>query len=152
MLQVIRNMESVTQLCRAHEPLPEPLAQWLAESLKCFLNRSAPSLEEAFGLPKLRGGVSWRMEAAIRRRDQALRELAQRHFGGLTNTARANRIQQLALRYAASAWRLDRDQQDMPSAYAGTPHESLWHAFKSGATMPLCSRQLRQILADLPTQ
>jgi hypothetical protein len=92
------------------------------------------------------------MEAAIRRRDQALRELAQRHFGGLTNTARANRIQQLALRYAASAWRLDRDQQDMPPAYAGTPHESLWHAFKSGATMPLCSRQLRQILADLPIQ
>jgi hypothetical protein len=36
----------------------------------------------------------------------------------------------------------------MPVDYAGTAHEQLWLAFKSGAAMPLGERQLRTILAD----
>jgi hypothetical protein len=47
----------------------------------------------------------------------------------------------------ASAWRIDRNYEDMPPAYAGTPKEFLWQAFQSGAPMPLGERQLRNIVA-----
>ena len=50
-------------------------------------------------------------------------------------------------RYAASTWRFDRNNDDMPAHYAGTPKECLWRAFKSSAPMPIGERQLRNILA-----
>jgi hypothetical protein len=53
----------------------------------------------------------------------------------------------MARRYAASAWRHDRENGEMPAHYRGTAKECLWRAFASGATMPLCERQLRTILA-----
>jgi hypothetical protein len=146
MLQTIRNIESVAALCRNGAPLPDPLATWLATSLQSFLDRSAPSMEEAFGLHRLRGGESWRMEAAIRGRDDALRQLAKFHLGGLSLSARASRIHQMSIRYAASAWRFDRERAEMPASYHATHQEWLWKAFKSGAAMPLCPRQLRSIL------
>jgi hypothetical protein len=64
----------------------------------------------------------------------------------LSISAQAGRIHQLSSRYAASAWRFDRERTEVPASYRGTPHEMLWLAFKSGATMPLCKRQLRTIL------
>ena len=48
---------------------------------------------------------------------------------------------------AASAWRHDRNNADMPSHYRGTVKEYLWRAFTSGAATPICERQLRNILA-----
>ncbi len=51
-----------------------------------------------------------------------------------------------AVRYAASAWRFDRERDAMPERYKGTQTECLWRAFKSGATMPIGVRQLRNIL------
>jgi len=149
MLQTIRDIESVATLCRSGQQIPDALALWLAASLESYLDRRSPSLEEAFGLQKLRGGVSWRMEAAIRARDSALRDLAAHHFAELSPCARANRIREVSLRYAASGWRFDRARHDMPPCYAGTAQEWLWKAFRSGAAMPLCSRQLRQILASI---
>jgi hypothetical protein len=146
MMESITNMRTVVELCRGHRALPESLSTWLASSLESFLDKKADSLNDAFGVRNLRGGVPWRMEANMRTRDAALRELASRHYGELSVTARASRIQQLAERYAASSWRFDRDRAEMPSAYRGTPHEFLWRAFKSGAAMPLCERQLRKIV------
>ena len=148
MLHVIENIRTVAQLCQSREPLPEPLAVWLASSLQSFLDCRTPSLNDAFGVRNGRGGVPWRAEAGIRARDKALRSLAKAHLADLSVSARADRLHQLSLRYAASAWRFDRDIAEMPPAYAGTQHEYLWQAFKSGATMPLGSRQLRTILAD----
>ena len=146
MLQTLQNIESVAVLCRNGERIPDSLAAWLAASLQSFLDRKAPSMEEAFGIHKMRGGVSWRMEAAIRSRDMALRSLGS-SMSGSSLSARANRIHEMSQRYAASAWRFDRERSDMPLSYAGTRNELLWKAFKSGATMPLCPRQLRSILA-----
>ncbi|HJS33274.1 MAG TPA: hypothetical protein VJ924_14870 [Alphaproteobacteria bacterium] len=65
----------------------------------------------------------------------------------MTISARANHVRTLATRYAASAWRFDRDRDQMPPHYSGTPMEMLWRAFKSGAPMPIGERQLRNILA-----
>ena len=146
MLASIDNMKTVAQLCRTQQPLPGPLASWLAASLQSFLDQRSESLNDAFGLRNARGGVPWRMESSIRIRDAALRRLATDHLDGLSVTAQAERIRQLSSRYAASSWRFDREQAEMPKCYVGQTHEWLWQAFKSGATMPLGARQLRTIL------
>src|ERR1051326_1508102 len=146
MLHAIENMRSVAQLCQMGQPLPEPLAAWLADSLHAFLDMETASLNDAFGIRNARGGITWRTEVCIRRRDAALRALATTFMADLSISAQAERTHQLSSRYAASAWRFDRERQDMPASYRGTPHEMLWLAFKSGATMPLCKRQLRTIL------
>jgi hypothetical protein len=146
MLASIDNMRTVAKLCRTREPLPETLASWLSTSLQSFLDQRSESLNEAFGLRNARGGVPWRTEAGMRVRDEALRQLAAEHLGGLTRSAQATRIHQLSARYEASSWRFDRSQENMSKAYERTPHEWLWRAFKSGATMPLGARHLRTIL------
>src|SRR6266850_235001 len=114
MLTSINNMKTVAQLCRSQQPLPAPLAGWLAASLQSFLDQRSESLNDAFGLRNARGGVPWRTEAMIRSRDAALRRLARDHLGNLSLTAKAERIRQLSLRYAASSWRFDRERDEMP--------------------------------------
>jgi hypothetical protein len=126
--------------------LPGTLASWLANSLQSFLDQRSPSLNDAFGLRNARGGIPWRVEASIRVRDASLRSLCKAYLGGLTISAQAERIHQLSVRYAASSWRFDRERAEMPLAYCATPQQFLWQSFKSGATMPLCARQLRTIL------
>jgi hypothetical protein len=61
-------------------------------------------------------------------------------------TSASREVHKLSIRYAASAWRFDRSAETMPEHYLGTAHEHLWHAFKSGAPMPIGERQLRTIL------
>ena len=146
MLHAIDNMRIVAELCQSRQPLPEPLAAWLGDSLQAFLESRTPSLNDAFGIRNARGGIPWRTEVCMRHRDSALRSLALAFLGDLTVTRQADRIHQLSCRYAASAWRFDRERTEMPSHYRGTVQEYLWLAFKSGATMPLCTRQLRTIL------
>jgi hypothetical protein len=80
-------------------------------------------------------------------RDEALRGLARRIAPGGSTAAKAKGVYRLALRYAASAWRFDREREAMPDTYFGTPNELLWRAFKSGAAMPLGERQLRTVLS-----
>lgn len=147
MLHTIENIRTVAQLCRSHEPLPEPLASWLADSLQSFLEQRSSSLNDAFGIRNARGGVPWRVEAGIRLRDSALRALAAKHLSNLSITAQADAIHKMSLRYGASSWRFDRERAEMPTAYLGNAQEWLYRAFLSGATMPICTRQLRTILA-----
>ena len=87
------------------------------------------------------------MEDAIRLRDAALRELVEHFHGARSVSAQAQEVRRRALRYAASAWRFDRDRNAMPPRYGGTQKEYLWRAFKAGAAIPLSERQLRNILA-----
>lgn len=130
------------------EPLTPELSVWLASVLEAFLTHNVARFEEALGVRAVRGGVPWWREIANRRRDQALRALAERHLPGLTLTACAESITRLATRYGGSGWRFDRDKQEMPDCYRGTPTECLWLAFKSGATMPISARHLRTILSS----
>ena len=147
MLHSINNMRVVAELCRTKQPIPDPLAGWLAESLLSYLDHRCDSLNEAFGLRNPRGGIPWRKEEAIRRRDAALRELARQHFAGLTVAGQVSRICRISSQYAASGWLVDCKAASLPESYRGSPKELLWHAFKSGAAMPLCPRRLRAILA-----
>jgi hypothetical protein len=147
MLVQINNLKEVARRCLAGEALDDDLSYWFGSSLQEFLERRANTIEDALGLRAPRGGVPWWMEDAIRLRDAALRELGERFHGARSVSAQAQEIRRRALRYAASAWRFDRDRDDMPPRYDGTQKECLWRAFKAGAAMPLSERQLRSILA-----
>ncbi len=148
MLEQIGNMREVSRRCTAGEPLSKDLAGWLAHAFDDFLTQRSRSLHDAFDLNFPKGGVPWWQEEAMRKRDAALRELAQRYHTELSISAKSRQISTSCDRYAASAWRFDSNRQDMPMAYLETPKELIWHAFKSGAAMPLGERQLRNILAD----
>ena len=146
MLATIETIREISHRCLAEQPLNGEQSRWLGESLRRFLDHSSNSVDHAMGLQFPRGGVPWWREDAIRRRNGALRELAERYFGALSPTARAREIWTLATRYGASAWRFDRERSEPPEQYCGTPKQYLWEAFASGAAMPICRRQLRTIL------
>ncbi len=147
MLRDVERLIEIAHRCRAGKPLDDGLSRWLAASLDEFLSQRSRTIEEALGLRGAQGGVSWRMELAIRTRNAALRGLADRLRPARSTAALAKRVHALTIRYAATAWRYDRDRDAMPMRYAGTGQECLWRAFKSGAAMPICERQLRSILA-----
>jgi hypothetical protein len=118
----------------------------MASSLGYFLSHRASSMEEAFGIVRTRGGMpSWR-EAAARERNDALCRLATDHFSHLSTTAQARCISAAAEHYAATAWQFDRNQVEVSSLCHSSVRGYLWAAFKAGAPMPICERQLRTIL------
>jgi hypothetical protein len=140
-------LEEIARCCLAGKPLDPRHSDWLAHGINSFLDEPTLSLEEALGLRYGRGGVPWWRERAIRERDAALRKLADGCGAGLSICQRSKEIETLARRYGASAWLRDRKCQEMPASYAGTPRELLWRAFRSGATMPLSERQVRNIIS-----
>ena len=143
----IENLREIMGRCFDGKPLDSDLADWLGEAIDGYLTRQFRTLEEALGLIFPRGGIPWWREEAMRKRDAALRYLAETFLDEVVLGRQAQEIWTAAKRYAASAWRFDADNDDMPAHYAGTPKECLWQAFKSGAPMPIGERQLRNILA-----
>ncbi len=147
MLATIQSLREIARRCTIGQPIDGDLARWFGASLEAFLKHQARTIDEALGLRNARGGVPWWLEEGMRLRDQALRDLVRRYLPEMSVSAQASRIRDLAMRYAASAWRFERGLEQMPQRYAGTPSEFLWRAFKSGAPMPIGERQLRNILA-----
>jgi len=146
MLATINALNEICRRCLAGEGLSRDQAFLLGRALHEFLARRCRTIEEAFGIRSGRGGVSWRVELAMRRRDIALRELAIRYLSHDSVAAQARAIRIMSIRYGASAWRFEKDCGAVPSHYVGTPHEWLWYAFASGAPMPVGERRLRDIL------
>lgn len=146
MLSEINTLREITRCYRDGVPLSDDHAEWLRAGLDRFLRHECLSIDDALGLRAGQGGVPWWMEEAMRERDRALRDLAGRFFAGLTVTAKARALYAAAARYAASAWRFDRERGEMPAQYRGTVKEYLWRAFRSGAAMPVCERHLRSII------
>lgn len=149
MVRAVERLREIMEHCASGRPLREDLSRWLADSLGRFLEHQVASIEEALGIQSLRGGVPWWREEAIRKRDALLRVLALRHFSDLTVTQMAREIYRLACRYAESAWRFDRDREEMPVRYRNTPLELLFRAFRLAAPMPISERHLRTILGGL---
>ena len=146
MLRNIQQLREIANSCLNGKPLPPNLARWLGSSLDEYLSQRVRSIEDAMGLRSARGGVPWWMEEAIRKRDRALRMLAAEFAAHLGSCAQARYIYQLAIRYAASAWRFDRNRATLPEGYVGSLNEYLWLAFSSGAPMPIGERRLRSVL------
>jgi hypothetical protein len=143
----IDNLREIMARCFDGKPLDGDLADWLGEAIDGFLTRQFCTLDEGLGLIFPRGGIPWWREEAIRKRNAALCHLAETFLDELALGMQAQEIRTAARRYAASTWRFDQDNDDMPAHYAGTPKECLWQAFKSSAPMPIGERQLRNILA-----
>jgi len=148
MTMTVMMLREIARLCKSGSPLGRRHTQWLGEVFHTYLEPEAASLEEIMGLSFGRGGLPWRRAEAMRQRDEALRELAAAFFTGTGPCATARKIAALAVRYGASAWRDDRNHDTMPQRYAGKPQAYLWRAFKSGATMPLGERQIRNIVGN----
>lgn len=146
MLASINRLRKVSRCFQAGLPLDDDLAQWLGSSINSFLSQQSASIDEALGIKFDRGGIPWWREEAIRKRNAAIRALADELASVSCTTAAAREIHKLSVRYAASAWRFDHMADAMPARYAGTAREHLWQAFKSGAPMPIGERQLRTIL------
>ena len=146
MLHEINRLREISRCCQTGQPVGDDHAEWLREGLDRFLRHECRSIDDALGLRFARGGVPWWMEEAIRERDLALRELALRFYADDSVTAKARALHLLAVRYAASAWRIDRQHVDVPAYYRGTVKEWLWRAFRTGATMPVSERHFRSIL------
>ena len=147
MLRNIQQLREIANTCLDGKPLDQKHARWLGSVLNKYLSQHVRSIDDAMGLRSDRGGVPWWMEEAMRKRDQALRMLAEQFAAHLGSSAQARYIYQLAIRYAASAWRFDRERATLPEGYAGSVHEYLWRAFTSGAPMPIGERRLRTLLA-----
>jgi len=145
-------LREIARLCKSGLPLGQRHTQWLGDVIHTYLEREAASLEEIMGLRFGRGGLPWRRAEAIRERDEALRELGTAFFTGTGPCVTAREIATLAVRYGASAWRTDRNHDAMPQRYIGKPQAYLWRAFKSGATMPLGERQIRNIVGQPATR
>ena len=148
MLQEIDHLREIAEYCRKGSALDPKLANWLGLCLEKFLSDRVAHMDEAFGIRTSRGGVPWRLEAAIRKRDAALRALAQQMPSSLSVRARARAICQLSIRYGASAWCFDKNRSEMPKTYAGTAGEQLWTAFRSGAPMPIGERRVSEIITN----
>ena len=143
----IDKLREIMAHCFDGKPLDDDLADWLGEAIDGFLTRQFCTLDESLGLIFPRGGIPWWREEAIRKRNAALCYLAETFLDELALGMQAQEIWTAARRYAASTWRFDQNNDDMPAHYAGTPKECLWQAFKSSAPMPIGERQLRNILA-----
>ncbi len=92
------------------------------ENLKeivCCSELGVPSEKAGARFP--RGGVPWRQEEAIRRRNVALHEPAERPLGNLwpARTARASATP--AVRDAALVWRYDGESSAMQAKYPAKP-------------------------------
>jgi hypothetical protein len=144
----INNLREIARRCLANEPIDRYLGLWLGSALHGYLSHQHQTIEQAFNLRFPKGGVPWWREEAIRIRNASLRDLASRFLRGCNPCQQAQQILTMSTRYAASAWRNDREGPEMPKHYAGTAKEYLWSAFKSGAPMPIGERQLRNVLAD----
>lgn len=150
MLLVIKHLREIAECFREGIDVPEELALWLERSLREFLDHRCSSVDEALGLRFAKGGVPWWLEEGMRVRDAALRTLAERFYSHESVSGRAARIHAMSQHFASANWQIDQHQQEMPPRYRGTAKEYLWHAFKSGAPMPLGERRLRSILAGGP--
>jgi hypothetical protein len=139
-------IEQLRRICQRCLDDSDAQLRWLGRALNDFLDHRCRTVDEALGLRFPRGGIPWWREEATRKRDAALRQLADRSFPDKPVTAQARHVCTLCARYAASAWRFDKSREAMPCHYAGTHYEWLWRAFTSGAPMPIRERQLRHVL------
>lgn len=143
----IGTLREIAHRCLANEPLDRYLQLWLGSALQGYLSHQYRTIEQALNLRFPKGGIPWWREEAIRIRNASLQNLASQFLWDCNLCQQARQILTMSTRYAASAWRIDRDGSEMPTRYAGTPKEYLWSAFKSGAPMPIGERQLRNVLA-----
>ena len=145
-IATIDTLRDISQRCHEARPLTGEQKLWLGRAFDDFLSHRCQSIDAAMHLCFPRGGIPWWREEANRKRDAALRAMAEALFADFSVTARARHIRMLTVRYAATAWLIDRRLTAMPVQYIGGLKEFLYRAFACGASLPVSERTLRCIL------
>lgn len=147
-------LAAVRRLRRARDVLAasgDPDACAVAAALGAYLDpRATCRLEEVLELAPIGVGAErWRTAARREMRDDALRQLAERFFPGLSISARAEALGRVVRRYRVTAWhRADCYAAAMPASYVGTVSQYLFAAFTAGGgTVPASASHLRHVLA-----
>ena len=121
---------------------------WLREALRRYFEGVSDGLrlEDALEVAVPQHAAPWWRVEAISRRDDALRELAEKYYPQPSLAQRAVLVEMAIDRYAGSAWKRDRRRNSCPNNYLGTEFELLFRAFEAHEGMP-GGRMLRRILA-----
>lgn len=121
----------------------------MSDRFQEYLKRAheGASLDDVFELKVTAGGVRWWRQEAREARDEAIRRLADRYFGGLDLHDQADAIRTAIVLYQGGRWQHDR-KCGMPEHYAGTRDELLYEAFRrGGGNVPESRKQLLRILS-----
>ncbi len=140
-------MEPVARIRQFIDAHPD---SWVADCFRNYLQgaHTGVSLEQAFGLTVGPGGNPWWREAARKARDDAIRRLADRHFGNLDLNGQADAILTAIRRYRGGCWHHDRSGDRMPESYAGTRSELLYETLRrGGGIVPESKKHLLRILS-----
>jgi hypothetical protein len=124
------------------ESVQEPWAVSMQARLERLLDGEEPA--KALGLRSARGRRRWRTVTALERRNAILREVAAKFYPGKRESRQADEIARELRRYAASAWRWDRDKADCP--YPDDSLKSYLWLILSEIDNALSDQRIRKIL------
>ncbi len=131
--------------------LGNDLGAWLSSRIRGYLDAASDghTLDAALGLAVEPGKLPWWRQAELNQRNAAFRDLAEKHFGSLELSRRADEILRAARRYRDGRWRFDRSTEFNPEKYADIRSQLLYEAFwHGGGDVPDSKRQIRRILGD----
>ncbi len=127
------------------------LGDWLVPRLNNYFTGASAgvTLEQVFDLAVSPGRAPWWREEALKARDDAIRRLADQHFGALDLNGQADEILTAIRRYRGSRWRHDRSIDHMPESYAGTRSALLYETLRrGGGDAPESKKQVTRILSE----
>lgn len=121
---------------------------WLAAALRQYLSAADDDLrlEDALDLSTPPHSPPWWRIDAQQRRDMWIKELARAYAPQPSLAARAEAVELMLKRYAASQWQTDRHLTVLPTETHETPRQLMFYAFEADDAVP-SARQLRRILA-----
>jgi hypothetical protein len=140
-------LAALARAAMALEAVDDPALQHVAGAFGQYLAGQADTLDAAMGLPRRRPGErSWRTKAVIDRRNELLREIADRYYSDRCPAAQAQEIATDLSRYASSAWVREREAETCPSRHHGSVREMFWRMLMLRDHV-LSERTIRSVLA-----
>ena len=149
-IQPIDRLRELLTVAEAGE-LGDDLGSWLSSHIRDYLENASGgrTLDAALGLAINQGEIPWWRQEELNQRNAAFRDLAEKHFGSLDLSRRADEILRAARRYRDGRWRFDRSTEFNPEKYADIRSQLLYKAFWHGhGDVPDSKRQICRILDD----
>ncbi|WET72894.1 hypothetical protein [Rhizobium croatiense] len=137
-------IEDVINLVEHLERVPESWARNIAARLNRFVSGETDDVALALDLKVARGKRPFRVVSDFAARNAAIREAVEKFFPGLKPKQQADALAVALQRYAASAWRIDRQKQTCPYK-ASDLHSALW-LILTRFDNPLSAERIRKIL------
>lgn len=133
----IAKLDRIRRAAAANRALPPEDSTALASAIE-VAERDGISIDAALGL-----APGWQRAARLRRRDEALRDLARTMAGG--NRAIAARIHRMLVRYAATGYRTDKHEH---GTLPGGERARLLDILEADGGAVLGFERIRNIIGD----